>query len=312
MDKFLLIIGAGRSGTTLLQSMLNAHPEIVFPPESHFLRKYVIPEVKGRAPRFETFDDLAAMLQNDSHLRRLGIDVREALEPFMRRHKVFSYRELFIYYLKLYAKRFSKSIVGEKDPSNTGYIKEIHKAFPKAYVIHIFRDPRDVILSRMKTDWGGKAHFINHIKNYKDSIDKAFNDGPLLFGNRYIEICYENLINEPKKELEILCDKIGISSHDDMLEFHEKSHEIVSAEEMQWKQNVFKPILKDNVQKWKKALSRWQILAIEGFCWQAFAHGNYPHSQLGGGLARQVCALPVYGYAYISRLKRAIYHLGAR
>jgi len=34
----IFIVGVGRSGTSLVQSMLNAHSKIAFPPETHFVR----------------------------------------------------------------------------------------------------------------------------------------------------------------------------------------------------------------------------------------------------------------------------------
>jgi hypothetical protein len=33
------VVGCGRSGTTILRLMLNAHPALAVPPESHFLRR---------------------------------------------------------------------------------------------------------------------------------------------------------------------------------------------------------------------------------------------------------------------------------
>ena len=37
----IFIIGVGRSGTSLLQSMLNSHSKIAFTPETHFIRSYM-------------------------------------------------------------------------------------------------------------------------------------------------------------------------------------------------------------------------------------------------------------------------------
>lgn len=305
MKKFLLIIGFGRSGTTLLQSMLNAHPEIVCPPESHFIENYILPEVKGRAIRFATFEELAHILAKDAPLQRLEIDAQEALQPFVKGEQPFSFRDLFIHYLQLYAKEFGKTIIGEKGTVITAYVRELYKAFPDAYVIHIIRDPRDVILSRMKTPWGQKYSFIIHTRNYYDAYCAAYENGPALYGDKYIEIRYEDLIRDPQTQLIILCQKIGLNFHHDMLNYHEKSYEIVSQNEISWKQNVFKPVLQNNTQKWRNDLGRWHILAIEGFCAQTFARSHYPLSQLGGKFARSICAIPIYGYAAASYLKRA-------
>jgi hypothetical protein len=309
MTKFLLIIGVGRSGTTLLQSMLNAHPEIVCPPESHFIEKYVIPEVQGHAPRFARFEELTDILTKDAHLQRLKIDAHEAIHPFAVEEKPFSFRELFLHYLHLYAQNVGKSIVGEKGTVITASIRDLCKAFPNAYVVHIMRDPRDVILSTTKTAWGRGQHFVVHVRKYAEAYAAAYKNGPTLYGDRYIEIRYEDLIDDPQAQLFALCQKLGVDFYDEMLNFHEKSHEIVSPDEMAWKRNVFKPVLRNNMQKWRYDLRRWQILAIEGFCAQALSHSHYPQSQLGGKVAQQISALPVYGYAAASSLKRATFRM---
>jgi hypothetical protein len=284
--------------------MLNAHPKIVFPPESHFIRKYIIPEMKSDLSKFYNFHELDHILKNDPHLQRLEIDSGEVLRPFSTGEKAFSFHELFINYLQIYAKRFDKSIIGEKDPGNTRYIREIQKIFPDAYVIHIIRDPRDVILSRMKKSMSSKRQFFRYVRDYREYFCKAFHYGPRLFGDRYIEIRYEDLVLDPENELKNLCQKLGVEFCDVMLQYYNQTHEVVSFEEKEWKQNVFKPIIKDNTQKWKHSLDRWQILTIEGVCWKALAHCGYPQSESRDIFTKQLYALPVYGYAGVARIKR--------
>jgi len=66
----IFIIGLGRSGTSLLQSILNAHSEIAFLPETHFLRKYVFPgKLKNKSDV-----EIKTILKNDEHYKRAGID----------------------------------------------------------------------------------------------------------------------------------------------------------------------------------------------------------------------------------------------
>jgi hypothetical protein len=40
-EKFVFIVGVGRSGTSLLHSMLNAHTRVCFPPEINFIRRFL-------------------------------------------------------------------------------------------------------------------------------------------------------------------------------------------------------------------------------------------------------------------------------
>ena len=61
----LLIVGVGRSGTSLLQSMLAAHSGIVMMPETSFIRRYLIRDLwSGK------LDGNLEKLNDDAYLKR--------------------------------------------------------------------------------------------------------------------------------------------------------------------------------------------------------------------------------------------------
>ena len=49
----------------------------------------------------------------------------------------------------------------------------------------------------------------------------------------------------------------------DMLDFQKKAEELVFSEEKAWKENVFKPIIKNNKDKWKVGLTTLQASIVE-------------------------------------------------
>lgn len=295
--KLFFVVGVGRSGTTLLQSMLNAHPKIALPPESHFIKKYIVPELNGRMQP-ETPEDLYDRLRQDKHLARLRLDLQAIITSINTDGKQISYTELFPHILKAYARGVHKNIIGDKDPSYTYHLKEIHAAYPDAIVIHIIRDPRDVVLSRIKSEWGRKMGFWYHVMEYRRAVQSSKKIGPLLFGSNYMELFYEDLIRQPQKELDSICGKLGVSYHPSMLDYHKSAGEIVCREEIQWKENVFKPIAKNNTQKWMKRLKRWQVLTIEGACADLMRRFDYPFSDVSRIWNRKLLALPVYAYLW--------------
>ena len=63
-----------------------------------------------------------------------------------------------------------------------------------------------------------------------------------------------------------------------MLDFQEKAHEIVSEDEMDWKKNVFKPIMKDNLGKWVTFFNSDELLLIEHICKEIFEDLKYERS----------------------------------
>ena len=53
----IFIVGVGRSGTSLLQAMLNAHSKITFTPETHFIKSYLSKKFKLSECKNKIFKD---------------------------------------------------------------------------------------------------------------------------------------------------------------------------------------------------------------------------------------------------------------
>ena len=276
----LMIIGVGRSGTTLLQAILNAHPEICFPPESHFIRDFVANQSLQQLYRREGLFAIRQALEESRSLGRLGISSDDALAPFESNPSGFSFGALFKRYLCLYAERHNKWRVGEKDPSNTFYLPTIHHIFPNAHILHLIRDPRDVILSRMNSVLNYGKSVKQWAYNYRRAFRTARKIGKKLFGVQYHEVFYENLISDTKKAIISLCSEIKIDFDSQMLSFQEGAKHIVGEGELAWKKNVMRPILKDNAGKWKSGLTREQIRDIETICYKVFHETPYKRSDL--------------------------------
>lgn len=276
--KIFFLVGVWRSGTTLLQSMLNSHPDIAMPPESHFVQKYVAPQVRSSNTPVPPMAELADILGRDEHLSRLNIDPLQALLPFQEGERSFSYAALFQEYLKIYLKRTGKSIIGEKDPSNSEYLEEISQAFPDAYIFHIIRDPRDVALSNMKRRGGKNRALIQIVYGYRRILRNVRFKGPELFGDRYTELRFEDLVTYADQQLKPLCAQLDVSYHPSMLNYMDKAKEIVTEDEMAWKGNVFKPPMKENIGKWRAGMKRWQVCFVEEICGEVLDAFGYTRS----------------------------------
>ncbi len=290
MNKTIFLTGVGRSGTTLLQSMLNAHPEICFTPETHFIKNYIVPGLSGKV-KF-TNQSLAEKLSVDKDIVRLDIDWKTILNEKEIKGTddvVDFFKELF----QVYLSKFNKPHFGDKDPMNAPYIPHIKKAFPDAYLIHIIRDPRDVILSRMKSDWGKDTAFFMHVTEYQSHLKKALKDGKEQFGERYIDVFYEKLLEKPEDVLKRVCDKLEVHYSEEMMNYHQKSDKLVFGDEKSWKENVFKPVMKDNTQKWKKELSPTQVAKIEGGIEDLMQNLGYELSTQGMWFQKNILSLPI-------------------
>ncbi|MFW6008409.1 MAG: sulfotransferase family protein, partial [archaeon] len=255
IDQPIFIIGVGRSGTTLLQSMLNAHSKIIFPPETHFFRNYIANPKVNKNLLNENLKWFKNKLFNDENLLKLDIDLENIFDLLMEQSN-FSLINFYKRILMKYSENQNKTIIGDKDPKNIENLKEINKYFPQANILHIIRDPRDVLLSRMKAEWSKDRHYFLHIMAYREQLRFGRNWGPKLFQENYHELFYEELIENPRKELKKITNRLNINYDEKMLYFNKKADEIIKGEETKWKKNCFKPVMKSNKNKWKKNLSK--------------------------------------------------------
>ncbi|MCF8009191.1 MAG: sulfotransferase [Halanaerobiales bacterium] len=249
MEKFqpIFIVGVGRSGTSLLQSMLNAHSKIAFPPETHFIRNYI--------KKKSSFRKEIKNIINDKYLKNLNLNIEETI--LSARNFVDFYTNL----LKDFAKSCNKDYVGDKDPKNIENIKQINKFFPNAIIVNIYRDPRAVIASRIKAVWSQNKPLWQHLLAYKAQFNYLINNKNHF--KNYIEIKFEELIINPEKELSKILSLLDLKFENNMLSFYEKSNDVVFGKEYQWKKNLFKPVMIKNIDKWQSELSPQLIKKIE-------------------------------------------------
>jgi hypothetical protein len=274
----IFIVGVGRSGTSLLQSMLNAHPKIAFLPETQFFRKYIASVRKKRKFEQLGIDKFLKILENDENFGRLNIEINDFLSIHGNKYRKKGGLKLEVLYddlLSFYLSRTNKNIIGDKDPRNIENIAAIKKFYPDSFIIHTIRDPRDVVLSKTKANWSKHRPFWMHALITNSQYKYGKNIGKKLFGRCYYEVNYEELISSPEKTLKKLCQAMSVDYTDKMLEFSKSSKELVSTKELQWKKETLGPILNTNSLKWQKELSSFKIEIINTVCHGIISKENY-------------------------------------
>ncbi len=279
----IFIVGVGRSGTSLLQSMLNAHGDIAFPPETHFIRNYIGKKMSWQGARRK--------IPDDPYLQNLGLDLRRLLDESSK--PVDFYRRA----MRRYAEGKDKAFVGDKDPKNLEHLKTLRRYFPGALVIHVYRDPRAVVASRLKAEWSKDSPLWQHILAYKAQWG-YMTDHAGLFGGDYIAVKYEELVSRPKDELRRILEKLGLEFEERMLEFFRSSDEVVKGEEMNWKENLYHPVMTENIDKWRRELSEQQRRRIESALDPEMARCGYE--------IRYVSLLRRLSFAALARLYRML------
>ena len=149
------VVGATRSGTTLLRLMLDAHPEIAIPSETHFIPELVSAREKHGASREQMLELLT------SH-RRWGdftIEPERARRALGARSSRSTGPDAVRAFYALYGDKQGKHGArwGDKTPGYVKSMREIQAYLPEARFIHLIRDGRDVALSVLKQTWGPQS-----------------------------------------------------------------------------------------------------------------------------------------------------------
>lgn len=243
--------------------MLNAHPDIALPPETHVVKNYLIPELLGKKAAADR-ETCLQVLASDDHLVRLPKDILQEIASRIA-DDADSYRALFSAISELYCERSNATMGGDKDTEYVNHIPQLSALFPGSFFVHIYRDPRDVISSRMKSSWGKNQFFIRHVFEYKYGLNNAVSEGREYYGERFVELSYEDLISDPEPVLRRICGKMGLAYSAKMLQYYDSAGDLVTKDEQSWKQNVTKPVLKKNAGKWKEHLTPHQARLVEYF-----------------------------------------------
>ena len=209
------VVGVNRSGTTLLRMMLDAHPELTIPPETHFVPE-LIAAAESKDPAPET---LLATITGQREWGDFGLDEDELLERFRAIEPLNAGDALRAFY-SAYAKRAGKPRWGEKTPIYVKSMRKIERALPEARFVHVIRDGRDVALSIR--DRAVKEHPIDRIaERWVRRITRAREQARHLA--HYEEIRYENLILDTRPTLERVCGIFELPWDDALLDYHERS-----------------------------------------------------------------------------------------
>ncbi len=232
-----IIVGAARSGTTLLRLMLDAHPDLAVTHEAGFIpsvanlinpfsRMFYV-RMKNRAWRFldrgalreELFRTITEFGNwDDLHLSRseFGQALR-AIEPF-------SLADGIRAFFRLYAQRFQKSHWGEKTPFYVRHLRSIESVLPEAYFIHLIRDGRDVAVSSKGLSFVPNNHDVKAMAtNWADTIVTARKQARHC--RHYIEVRYEDLIPYTSSELQKICAFINLTYEPRMEHYYETARE---------------------------------------------------------------------------------------
>lgn len=216
LQKPILIGGSGSSGSTLLATILDRHPEIACGPEMSFFNKHPI-----YGPYFVFQRKLPVWLKKglstDGYFPYYGFLLgREhycLTEDLVIRWSTESNSLMgFVSLLQShYLAHRGKTYFAENTPSNVYCFHEFVNVFPNCRLVHIVRDGRDVVCSLRKR--GFPLFQASSEWLYNTAAGFVCRTLP-----QYLEIRYEDLVSNPEHVIKKVCDHIGVEFVPSMLE----------------------------------------------------------------------------------------------
>lgn len=254
-ERLIFVGGCPRSGTTLVQNMLDSHPDIFGGPEFLHLQDVIYLRNKlhrsisvGWIDLFGSHDDL------DGHIRAL---VQNLFLPLADQHGC--------------------KYMSEKSPENILVFSELVELFPEAHFFHVIRDPRAIVSSmgdvyaRAKQKQVDIPAFTVNTSSRIAYTSRCFDAGFSAVKktpDKILTVVYEALVKDPEKESKNMCKFLGLEWNSQMISPKEKKHlgekAITTKSDEIWYdvKTYYQNPHDRNIEKWKKRLSLIQQVRV--------------------------------------------------
>jgi hypothetical protein len=258
---FPFVVGVARSGTTLVRAILDSHPDLAIPGESHFLAEMArSPDRYLAADGFRVGRFLQDVLSHQ-RFQRWGLP-EERMHRLLRDDPPVDLAAAFRRLYEAYALGQGKRRYGDKTPAYVHHISVLGALFPEARFVHVVRDGRDVALSHV-------AHpsFTRTVPEvalvWRRGVERGRRTGLALGPGRYREVRYEDLLEDPEGVSRSLCKFLVLDYHPAMLRYHERAEEIIRpTRHPESHQRIHLPPTK-GLRDWRTDMSRHDVAVFD-------------------------------------------------
>ncbi len=259
------IVGSARSGTTLLRLMLNAHPEVAIPPESRF-----ITELWTGHDEVEV-DPLLSELEANKRFQTWELPIATVKRELDGRSSA-RYVEVMEAAYTAFSRAHGKRRWGDKTPRYVRHISLLASLWPDARFIHLIRDGRNVALSYADVPFGPK-NVARAAQLWSGRVQAGLRDGRPL-GKRYLEINYEDLVEDPKGEIGDLCEFLDLDFDNAMLNYTEGLGEVVLSRGTIYNPNVKQPP-NPRLRSWEQSMPKDHVEIFEAVAGDVLSELGY-------------------------------------
>lgn len=208
-SNLVFVVGCPRSGTTFLQKLLGSNPQIRTTRETHLFDAYLGQDIRSWRGEIE---------KASSNPWAVGISWYLGEDYFFSALREYAYNLIKPHVVDLKADQ----LFIEKTPNHAEYIPEILAVFPECKIIHLIRDPRDVVASIIAASRSWARYFPRAANDaarmwvrYVNEVGSSRN---LLGENQFFQLKYEHLLSSTKEVIESLSTFLKIQWKQEELE----------------------------------------------------------------------------------------------
>ena len=251
-NRLVFVGGSPRSGTTLMQSMLDSHPDICGGPEFD-----LIPDIVGlrNKLRASVASGRTSVYGSDKDVdREVGLFIEGLLLP--------------------YADSRHCRTLSEKTPWNVLAFEDLLEIFPGARFIFCVRDPRAVTASMLRVSKRAREkgllspsatrNIAAAIKTIKRTNKAGFE--AVGSSDRVLTVSYEQSVADPEKETKRICAFLGLPWSEEMIRPGDKKHDGEKVLDGVWHYSEMYDSNPDpgRVRKWRDQLTPAQKAMVAG------------------------------------------------
>ena len=223
----VFIVGMPRSGTTLVEQILDSHPLIHGAGEINVLWR-IVGRTRRWLPAGKSLPDAVGEVPAEAW-EALGKGYVDSVRPYDK----------------------SAQRIVDKLVFNYTLAGVIRLMLPNAHIIHCVRDPRDTCVSCYLTSFGGDRGFTCDLSELGETYRlyrQLMNHWEKVLPGGLIEVSYEKLVSDQETESRRLLDRIGMEWSNDCLNFHRNPRLVTTASMTQVRQ----PAYKTSIARWKR------------------------------------------------------------
>ncbi len=194
--KIVFIIGFPRSGTTLIERILSAHPQVNILEETNAIN--------------ELHQNINS-LEGGSYFQKLSQ---------LKDNQISQLQDSYFNSLNEYINYNKKDTIVDKMPMNANHLALISQIFPNAKIILAIRHPFDICISCLMQDMLQVFSFLSATRVY-DSYMQIVKLYVSKLNLNIHNIKYEDLVSNQTVEINKLIDFIGLSGHENLDKFYQ-------------------------------------------------------------------------------------------